>query len=380
MKNCTIDTRNFIQSVKKAANETRTSSAVIKLMKQFLLEVDKNRGMFTTKAPVDPWRLAEECKIEVVVRKSRHDGQLFKCPVKGSYVIVLGLSNNPKRQNFTLAHEIGHFILISKIPEFYQYLSYGKSLAIEESMCNLIASELLMPIRYSFPVIVRKGISPDSLPKLLDDFNVSKQVFFRRIVKIVSFYYNVDAAIIHWDINGPILNKSWTTDSPFNLSTLVLGFDFSAPNANQKSRYIEDRLILRDRKLVHVSVGSIFIGPSSILSLVWPKNERFRSKNPPPDAPSVELFFKRYFSSTEKKCSGFELSKYDHPIIHKFQERLSEDQFRDLESQAELNICPDIYKNAISRHKKIGAASKVYNNLFQLELIKLLRSKYVRFS
>lgn len=112
------------------------------------------------KIPINLTEIAEKLGIEIytVIREKDYSGSIEKNG--GIYEILVNKSHSFKRQRFTIAHEIGHFILhkddIDRRSEIVDFESYAISRGIgraynnslepyKEYEANLFASELLMP-------------------------------------------------------------------------------------------------------------------------------------------------------------------------------------------------------------------------------------------
>ncbi|HWP60448.1 MAG TPA: ImmA/IrrE family metallo-endopeptidase [Candidatus Acidoferrales bacterium] len=106
-----------------------------------LLEECQIRGI-----PVDLFRLARKVGIQRVTQaQTLLDGQLVELP-GGSYEVILSRSAPVTRQRFTLAHEIAHLLLFPH--------NAGCNQAREsEELCNVAASELLIPARFLTQVL-----------------------------------------------------------------------------------------------------------------------------------------------------------------------------------------------------------------------------------
>lgn len=106
-------------------------------------------------APVDVLGIAKKMGIEIRAERTHQDlsGFLFRNLKEKVAVIGVNSRQSPFRQRFTLAHEIGHFLLHSDdrlhVDKGYEVkLRDEKSKAgtdIDEMEANLFAAELLMP-------------------------------------------------------------------------------------------------------------------------------------------------------------------------------------------------------------------------------------------
>lgn len=137
--------------------------------------------------PYDPFFLADALEIETVARQDLEDARLV--PMKGEKPrIEFNPDRRPARIRFSVAHELGHFLL-SDFSEQVRYRdrSHGDPGGTDdwqlESVCNVAAAELLMPAG-GFPLADTADLS---LPHLLDlrkAFGVSTEAVLRRVVKL----------------------------------------------------------------------------------------------------------------------------------------------------------------------------------------------------
>jgi len=156
-----------------------------KLLKQFQI----------TKPPINVESLATKLKINIEHEELDDDVSGFLIIKKDKSTIVVNSCHPSNRQRFTIAHEIGHFMLHAKISgkEIFVDKKYNRDLNSstgeieEEKQANQFAAELLMPEK-----ILRKEIE-DSDIDLVDDtatfvlakkFQVSEQALGYRLAKL----------------------------------------------------------------------------------------------------------------------------------------------------------------------------------------------------
>ena len=132
-------------------------------------------------APIDPKKLAE--KLGVIVQKVDLDSDvsgLFVTKDNVSY-IMYNKGENKFRQRFTIAHELGHYMLHKEISLFIdktQRVLYRDSASttgekLKEREANAFAAALLMP-----KILVEEAVSEvpygkDTVDYLADKFQVS---------------------------------------------------------------------------------------------------------------------------------------------------------------------------------------------------------------
>lgn len=128
-------------------------------------------------APVDIHAIAKNLFIQIVEEKAPEEisGFLLKGVDNRNSIIGVNQIHSESRKRFTIAHEIGHFLLHNyqgvhfdgKTARFQVYLRNEKSSEgtnIEEREANLFAAELLMP-----EFLLKEDISNLSNIYLLDE-------------------------------------------------------------------------------------------------------------------------------------------------------------------------------------------------------------------
>lgn len=99
-----------------------------------------------------------------------------------------------RRANFTLAHELGHFVMQEILEGSHAATKFriatpiGHSSPVtdyeEERLCDIFASELLMPERFILKDLSRTGLSPDALLGHCDRYDVSLKAMLVRILTL----------------------------------------------------------------------------------------------------------------------------------------------------------------------------------------------------
>lgn len=145
------------------------------MLKEYLVD-DDNQITF----PVDLNYIAEELAISVktAVLDKNVAGLIVKTSDDEPVQVMLNSSDGTKRQRFTLAHELGHYIKRTKGPEAEGLIGFvdyrdemsGRGIDPEEVWANGFAAELLMP---SFAVREFWSVG-DSVTKMAKAFGVSQ--------------------------------------------------------------------------------------------------------------------------------------------------------------------------------------------------------------
>ncbi|MDR0820180.1 MAG: ImmA/IrrE family metallo-endopeptidase [Endomicrobium sp.] len=122
--------------------------------------------------PLDLEALASHLEIKIEKIKFQNDisGMFFK--KNNAYIIQINSLHHPRRQRFTLAHELAHFCLHKHLNTKFEDIIFfrGGNQSIEETQANNFASDLIMP-EEKFKQAVSQG--ENSIEQLSDLFEVS---------------------------------------------------------------------------------------------------------------------------------------------------------------------------------------------------------------
>jgi len=159
----------------------------------------------TEKPPVPLKPLFEKLgvRIKKVRREAKHANQagaVLLAAREGLTVCLYesGAKSNWRRQRFTLAHEIGHVILLRALNDSALIESLDSSPAAHrqlESLCDIAASEILLPARAVRNALRKFDLTPSGLAMLYDLFLVSKEALVRRLGAIMPH-----SAVVKWQI------------------------------------------------------------------------------------------------------------------------------------------------------------------------------------
>jgi Zn-dependent peptidase ImmA (M78 family) len=93
--------------------------------------------------------------------------------------ILLADGQSPKRQRFTMAHEVMHYLIRADdeaLSELHEHFD-GEDLERElESLCNLGAAEMLLPGQAVEAGLTKRGQSPRLVAELAEQHQVSEEV------------------------------------------------------------------------------------------------------------------------------------------------------------------------------------------------------------
>lgn len=170
--------------------------AIRKLTRQLLLERGKKFP------PFSPEVYCQMLNIEVD-RINLDDCDARLLPVPGGYIAEVNVDQPMERQNFSVCHELGHTFFQCEEDIFLSEgidcsISIPNESRLEERLCNLAASELLMPQKPFQSIVLNYSPSLPSVRSIGKEFLSSYQAVVARIIAlelwecIVAFIQPVD--------------------------------------------------------------------------------------------------------------------------------------------------------------------------------------------
>ena len=142
--------------------------------------------------------LAEEfaslCGINEVVRTDLINVSAVLLKLHGGAIIQVNSKHHPSRQNFSIAHEIGHLLFSElKLERYINSIEYrtfnpqAKARTREkaiERLCDIVAAELLMPEQVFKKYLTDFGLSINSVEPLAHIFRTSNLTTGVRIAEV----------------------------------------------------------------------------------------------------------------------------------------------------------------------------------------------------
>ncbi len=146
-------------------------------------------------APVPVVDVAKALGAEVRLQPAEDDlsGFLYRDRKHNRAVIGVNADHHPNRQNFTAAHELGHFLLhdfdeIHVDRQFKVWLrneASSQGTDVEEKEANLFAAEFLMPVNFLAKDIEEIGtfdlLDEDVIRDMAERYGVSSQAMTFRL-------------------------------------------------------------------------------------------------------------------------------------------------------------------------------------------------------
>jgi len=146
-------------------------------------------------APVEVADIAKALGVEVQETPAEEDlsGFLYRDRKRKSAIIGVNADHHPNRRNFTVAHELGHYLLhdfddVHVDRHFKVWLrsdTSSQGTDIEEKEANLFAAEVLMPAHFLVRDVEKIGMidlmDEDVLQELAKKYGVSTQAMTFRL-------------------------------------------------------------------------------------------------------------------------------------------------------------------------------------------------------
>jgi len=164
------------------------SNFMIRRARQLVDELVKQRGQ------AEPPFLAEDlAKLQGINKIEKHDLGNFDATLFSTgdgCIMKINAAHPPVRQNFSCAHEIGHTLLHELCSQIgannaeFRLVSSTIGSKSEERLCDIAAAELLMPEAIFTKYLLGFGVSVNSIERLAQVFQVSKEAAAIRIEKV----------------------------------------------------------------------------------------------------------------------------------------------------------------------------------------------------
>lgn len=154
----------------------------------------------------------------------------------GGIIAIGGGVRDFSRRRFTIAHEIGHYVLEheSTVCLSSDLQLWNPSIIAEERAANRFAAELLLPAKHFTPIVIDRGVSIETANYIKNSFNTSLTTAAFRCAEL-SFETCAVVYIVDGIVKNYLPSKSWGyrifTGCPLSKSTMA-------------ARLVEDRSTL----------------------------------------------------------------------------------------------------------------------------------------
>lgn len=224
-----------------------------------------------TGPPFDPFDYAHILGVAVEYDNIEAEGVFIDHPKDGARIVLKkqeGEVNRFKlrRLNFTLAHEIGHFVIRKTLKDLVPASALTTEDVEEELLCNIFAAELLMP-----SVVIREdlenfGLDPETLLTLSERYAVSLQSLLCCVTRLVQG----EIAAIIWEKDDNQYSVSWSNRPKFRNLILCDTGDTTVERAfiTGKQETGTDTLMLNSQRMRWMSVSQKLLGSFKALTIM----------------------------------------------------------------------------------------------------------------
>lgn len=215
---------DWTRMAKRTRNDHGRRAALIERAEQLLVECRIQRP------PVNLIQIARHVGIQCIRELDiRLDGQLFELD-GGRYEVILSSQAPYTRRRFTLAHEIGHLLVARDGGD----IACGDEAT--EELCNAVAAELLLPMRFLREVESNK-IDVPAIRKVASRFQCSLEAAAWRLLNMGA----IEGALLIWRVG---------TDGRIEVAAAPRTYGFRAPfrigDTLDRSRPLMEKLVARD--------------------------------------------------------------------------------------------------------------------------------------
>jgi Zn-dependent peptidase ImmA (M78 family) len=157
-----------------------------------------HEGNFVLPIPIEEWARELDIVDIQALEVDGFEGGLMMFSDRSSGTILYSQSANSRRKRFTIAHELGHFLMPSHVPRdgkafmckksdmaLFRVQPGGDRYIQMEVQANQLAAGLLMP-QAAFELQLRRhtNFEIQHIPEIAETFDVSKEACCRRCVEI----------------------------------------------------------------------------------------------------------------------------------------------------------------------------------------------------
>jgi len=231
-----------------------------------------------TQPPFRPFVYAQLRDVnEITYQQMEEEGRLIR--KSSGFVIELRKDRPHGRKNFTCAHEIGHTFFYEAVPEVkYRRLSLNEPThdSDEEFLCNVAASELLMPAKSLAAVARDFPPAVSSLKELAGLYEASLTAMAVRLVSLGIW----KTKFILWERNEATIRARWIIEPHRALGHFpsIELEDYERSSVNTAFKVEEpmegEEWLFNGKRFVYSKLQSIRLGRDRVLSCVGFKDQR----------------------------------------------------------------------------------------------------------
>ncbi|HYP01000.1 MAG TPA: ImmA/IrrE family metallo-endopeptidase [Pyrinomonadaceae bacterium] len=240
-------------------------------MKSFAVELLYRYKMHMVGPPFSPLEYANLLDVEVEYGDIEAEGVFIDHPKDGARIVLRkqrGYLNNHKlrRINFTLAHEIGHYVIRKALKGFISCAELSTEDAEEELLCNIFAAELLMPSSVISEDLKKFGLDPEALTTLCDRYEVSLQSLLCCVTRIVQG----EIVALLWEKDDNQFSVCWSSPSSYRDLILCDTGSTTVERAfmTEEQQSGADTLMHNGKRMRWLSVSQKLVGTYKTLTIM----------------------------------------------------------------------------------------------------------------
>jgi len=160
--------------------DSQTPEGAILNACQALIQNSHSRGFST-----DFNKLLNSCHSRVIEKNIAMDGRLEI--EDNGYAIYVSKKQSEARKRFSIAHELGHILIIEGLfhkPKLLKLLRYHNYWKRVEHLCDLAASEILLPTNHFIEQIKKFGLNSESIDRICKYYGTSRDSFFVKFTNV----------------------------------------------------------------------------------------------------------------------------------------------------------------------------------------------------
>lgn len=162
--------------------------AAVRRIRERVTALLEDHGIHKPPVPVE--KIAENLGLEI--RCAPLQGDLYGALIRSDHEMYIGVNslNHPNRRRFTIAHELGHFVLHKGIKVHidkgfrvnWRDDESSQAVSDEEMEANRFAAEILMPIQFlTRDIEALRGVGQETVTLLARKYRVSSQAMKIRL-------------------------------------------------------------------------------------------------------------------------------------------------------------------------------------------------------
>lgn len=181
-----------------------------------------------------------------------------------------------RRENFTVAHEIGHYIIRETVRGAVPASVLSVATPDEEHLCNIFAEELLMPSLWLRNDLRDCGLKSSLIRSLCERYEVSLTTLLMRATRLLRDEWGGDVTALIWSKQRTGFELSWASPFEYQQALLCESGRTSVERAFRFRREVEGRdVILIDGVRSQWTCSSVSISSRKILTLATKAQQFF---------------------------------------------------------------------------------------------------------